>query len=35
MDAQWADFVARTETSWARMLYEVERPLGRFNDRCR
>ena len=28
MDAQWADFVARTESSWARMLSEVERLLG-------
>jgi uncharacterized protein YndB with AHSA1/START domain len=28
MDAQWAEYVSRTESGWARMLEEVERLLG-------
>jgi uncharacterized protein YndB with AHSA1/START domain len=28
MDAKWADYVARTESGWVRMLQEVERVLA-------
>jgi uncharacterized protein YndB with AHSA1/START domain len=28
LDAQWADFVARTESGWARMLDRVDELLG-------